>query len=66
MSVEEFLKRGYAMIHLWREGKAAHHMVRFLSQMLGAKQGNHGLTFDALGKSFDGQQGDVEHRGYCY
>ena len=54
------------MIHLWREGKAAHHMVRFLSQMLGAKQGNHGLTFDALGKSFDGQQGDVEHRGYCY
>ena len=34
--------------------------------MLGAKQGNHGLSFDALGKSFDGQQGDVEHRGYCY
>jgi len=59
ISVEEFLKRGYAVIHLWREGSAAPYS-RVLSQMLGAKQGNHGLSFDAVGKLFDGQQGDDE------
>lgn len=59
ISVEEFLKRGYAVIHLWREGSAAPYS-RVLSKLLGAKQANHGLSFDALGKLFQGQQLDGE------
>lgn len=59
ISVEEFLKRGYAVIHLWREGSAAPYS-RVLSKLLGAKQANHGLSFDALGKLFQGQQYDGE------
>lgn len=54
ISVEEFLKRGYAVIHLWREGSAAPYS-RVLSEILGVRQGNHGLGFDALGYLFDGQ-----------
>eukprot|EP01083_Nonionella_stella_P219894 787217_1 len=37
VSVEEFLKRGYAVIHLWREGSAAPYS-RVMSKMLGIKQ----------------------------
>jgi len=59
ISVEEFLKRGYAVIHLWREGSAAPYS-RVLSKLLGTKQANHGLSFDALGKLFQGQQVDGE------
>lgn len=54
ISVEEFLKRGYAVIHLWREGSAAPYS-RVLSKLLGAKQANHSLGFDALGMLFQGQ-----------
>lgn len=54
ISVEEFLKRGYAVIHLWREGSAAPYS-RVLADILGVRQGNHGLGFDALGHLFDGQ-----------
>lgn len=54
ISVEEFLKRGYAVIHLWREGSSAPYS-RVLSQLLGVKQTNHGLGFDALGELFVGQ-----------
>ena len=57
ISVEEFLKRGYAVIHLWREGSAAPYS-RVLSQLLGSKQGNHALSFDALGRLFAGQHQD--------
>jgi phosphopantothenate-cysteine ligase len=55
ISVEEFLKRGYAVIHLWREGSSAPYS-RVLSQLLGVKQSNHGLGFDALGELFVGQK----------
>ena len=51
VSVEEFLKRGYAVIHLWREGSASPY-ARVLSQYLGLKQSNHGLNVDCLGKLF--------------
>ncbi len=57
ISVEELLKRGYAVIHLWREGSAAPYS-RVLSQLLGAQQGNHALAFEALGKLFSGQHED--------
>jgi len=59
ISVEEFLKRGYAVIHLWREGSASPYS-RVLSKLLGAQQANHGLSFDAIGKLFQGQQYDDE------
>jgi len=53
ISVEEFLRRGYAVIHLWRTGSASPY-ARVLGQALGLKQANHGLSFDALGKLFAG------------
>jgi phosphopantothenate-cysteine ligase len=56
-SVEEFLKRGYAVIHLWREGSAAPYS-RILSQVVGSRQGNHAISFDALGKMFANQNED--------
>mmetsp|Transcript_2326 Transcript_2326/g.6774 ORF Transcript_2326/g.6774 Transcript_2326/m.6774 type:complete len:498 (-) Transcript_2326:45-1538(-) len=52
VSAEQFLRRGYAVIHLWREGSAAPY-TRTLSAALGTKQANHGLGFDALGRMFD-------------
>jgi phosphopantothenate-cysteine ligase len=51
ISVEEFLKRGYSVIHLQREGSASP-FARVLSQFLGLAQSNHGLTTDSLGKLF--------------
>lgn len=64
VSVEEFLKRGYAVIHLWREGSAAPYS-RVMSQMMGTKQANHALNFEALGKLFEGQlpEGEDEKDG---
>ena len=41
VSAEQFLRRGYAVIHLWREGSAAPY-TRTLSAALGTKQANHG------------------------
>ena len=58
ISVEEFCKRGYAVIHLWRKGSTAPYS-RVLSKLLGCKQGNHALDYNALGYLFDGQGGDV-------
>ena len=52
VSAEQFLCRGYAVIHLWREGSAAPN-TRTLSAALGTTQANHGLGFDALGRMFD-------------
>lgn len=57
ISVEEFCKRGYAVIHLWRVGSAAPYS-RILSSLLGCQAGNHGLGFDALGRLFQGQGSD--------
>ena len=55
ISVEEFLRRGYAVIHLWRVGSASPY-ARLLSQSIGC-QANHGLSFASIGKLF---VGDVE------
>mmetsp|Transcript_26824 Transcript_26824/g.30702 ORF Transcript_26824/g.30702 Transcript_26824/m.30702 type:complete len:772 (-) Transcript_26824:292-2607(-) len=60
VSVEEFVKRGYAVIHLWREGSAAP-FSRVLSELVGCKSGNHGLGFDALGHLFEGQEQQQQH-----
>jgi phosphopantothenate---cysteine ligase (ATP) len=51
ISVEEFLKRGYSVIHLQREGSASP-FARVLSNHLGLKQSNYGLTTLCLGKLF--------------
>lgn len=51
LSVEEFLKRGYAVIHLWRSGSASPY-ARVLSQYLGLQQSNHGLNVDCLSRLF--------------
>lgn len=52
VSVEQFLRRGYAVIHLWREGSAAPY-ARALSTTLGVKQANHGLGFESMGRLFE-------------
>lgn len=62
ISVEEFCKRGYAVIHLWRRGSTAPYS-RVFSKLLGCKQGNHALDFDALGYLFEGQQ-QLEQQEY--
>lgn len=51
ISVEEFLKRGYAVIHLQREGSASPY-ARILNSHLGLKQSNHSLTTESIGKLF--------------
>eukprot|EP00980_Cylindrotheca_fusiformis_P023928 scaffold11212_cov121-Cylindrotheca_fusiformis.AAC.7 len=58
ISVEEFLKRGYAVIHLWRLGSASPY-GRLLSQSIG-NQANHGISFASLGKLFVGDAEDEE------
>jgi phosphopantothenate---cysteine ligase (ATP) len=51
VSIEELLKRGYAVIHLWRTGSASPY-ARVLSQYLGLKQSNYGLNVESLGRLF--------------
>jgi phosphopantothenate---cysteine ligase (ATP) len=52
ISVEEFLKRGYAVIHLWRSGSASP-FARFLNQdLLGLKQADHAVDGEAMDKLF--------------
>ena len=51
ISVEEFLKRGYAVIHLQREGSTSP-FARIVSQCIGLKQSNHSLTTASLGQLF--------------
>uniref|UniRef100_A0A7S4RH47 DNA/pantothenate metabolism flavoprotein C-terminal domain-containing protein n=1 Tax=Ditylum brightwellii TaxID=49249 RepID=A0A7S4RH47_9STRA len=58
VSVEQFLKRGYAVIHLWRVGSASPY-ARVLSGLLGVKQANFGLDYDCVGRLF----GDGEDDG---
>ncbi|KAL3945427.1 MAG: hypothetical protein SGBAC_000480 [Bacillariaceae sp.] len=57
-SVEEFLKRGYAVIHLWRVGSASP-FGRILSQAVGT-QANHGISFNGIGKLFAGDAEEEE------
>ena len=59
VSVEQFLKRGYAVIHLTRCGSAAPYS-RCLGELLGCRAGNHGLGFEALGRLFEGQSSREE------
>jgi phosphopantothenate-cysteine ligase len=54
ISVEEFLKRGYAVVHLWRVGSASPY-GRLLSQSIGG-QANHGISFAGLGKLLAGDK----------
>ena len=61
ISVEEFCKRGYAVIHLWRKGSTAPYS-RVLQKLLGCQQGNHGLDANALGYLFQGQQSQQQHQ----
>ena len=51
VSVEELLKRGYAVVHLMRMGSASPY-ARVLTQQLGLMQSNHGLNVECLGKLF--------------
>jgi len=57
--VEGFLKRGYAVVHLWRQGSASPY-GRLLSQSLGISHANHGVTCDSLGLLFAGTDTDQE------
>lgn len=52
IAVEGLLSRGYAVIHLSRQGSAAP-FARVVSQYIGLKQSNHGLDVDCLGKLFE-------------
>lgn len=51
IAVEEFLKRGYAVIHLWRTGSASPY-ARAVNQYLGSPQGNMCLNIQSLGRLF--------------
>jgi len=59
ISVEEFLKRGYAVIHLWRKGSASPY-GRVLSQSIMGNNSmpNEGISISSLGKLFE--TGDLE------
>jgi phosphopantothenate-cysteine ligase len=56
ISVEEFLKRGYAVIHLWRIGSASPY-GRLLSQLLGSNP-NNAISCASLGRLFVGDSED--------
>lgn len=51
IAVEQLLEKGYAVIHLWRQGSASP-FARVLSQHIGQDQANHGLDCDSLGRLF--------------
>ena len=52
-AVEEFLERGYAVLHLWRTGSAAP-FGRVVQQQLGLTVANHPLTVESLDRLFAG------------
>ncbi len=56
-SVEAFLRKGYAVIHLWRSGSASPY-GRLVGQAIGI-EGNQGISTSAVGKLFVGA-GDEE------
>ncbi|CAB9498935.1 Phosphopantothenate--cysteine ligase 1 [Seminavis robusta] len=59
ISVEEFLKRGYAVVHLWRRGSASP-FGRVLCQEILQQPAQDGLHVDSLGKLFAGGDEDDE------
>lgn len=56
-SVEAFLRKGYAVVHLWRTGSASPY-GRLVAEAIGLG-GNQGISSAAVGKLFVGA-GDVE------
>ena len=60
ISVEQFLQRGYAVIHLWRTGSASPYARVLTQDLLGLEQANHGLSTASLGKLFSTQENDDE------
>jgi phosphopantothenate-cysteine ligase len=51
-AVEEFLRRGYAVVHLWRRGSASP-FARVVAQQIDVEQAaNNALSVDSLGKLF--------------
>lgn len=59
LSVEEFLKRGYAVIHLWRKGSASP-FARAVNEQIGLAQANHAIDVDSLGQLFSIHGDDTE------
>jgi phosphopantothenate---cysteine ligase (ATP) len=60
IAVEEFLKRGYAVIHLQRQGSASP-FARVLTSLIGTHQANHALDVESLTRLFvTGDLDDVE------
>ena len=58
ISVEQFLARGYAVIHLQREGSASPYARVLTTQLMGLKQANFGLSAASFGRLF--AAGDME------
>ena len=59
ISVEEFLKRGYAVIHLWRIGSASPY-GRVLCQLMGSKP-NNAISNQSLGRLFVGEDTEEDN-----
>lgn len=59
MSVEQFVERGYAVVHLWRVGSTSPY-GRVVSEALGLKHGNYGISTDALNRLFQ-HNDSVDH-----
>jgi phosphopantothenate-cysteine ligase len=56
LSVEQFLERGYAVVHLWRTGSTSP-FGRVVAQSLGL-QGNHGISAAALNRLLEHDHND--------
>lgn len=57
-AVEEFLKRGYAVIHLQRMGSASP-FGRMLGNAMGCSGGTQNFTFDSVGVLFDCSEDNI-------
>lgn len=60
ISVEEFLKHGYAVIHLWRKGSASPY-ARVLNQLLELEQANYAVNNQSLDKLFESTKTTSSH-----
>lgn len=64
VSAEQFLRRGYGVVHLKREGSASP-FGRVLGELAGVKGANHGLSCEGLGRLM-GLVGDEEEDAGSY
>eukprot|EP00934_Nitzschia_sp_Nitz4_P002164 Nitzschia sp. Nitz4//scaffold101_size76361//63422//64756//NITZ4_005612-RA/size76361-processed-gene-0.44-mRNA-1//-1//CDS//3329532188//2164//frame0 len=62
ISVEEFLRRGYAVVHLWRKGTASP-FGRILSEVI-SSPAHQGVSVSALGRLFAGGTEEEEEDQY--